>query len=42
VQITGSFWMGLLLAPIFTAFIGILMERVFLRRMLLRLVIWAN
>jgi len=32
VQITGSFWMGLLLAPIFTAFIGILVERVFLRR----------
>jgi len=32
VQITGSFWIGLLLAPIFTAFVGILVERVFLRR----------
>ena len=30
--ITGSFWMGLLLAPVFTAFFGILMERIFLRR----------
>ncbi|RPH87929.1 MAG: branched-chain amino acid ABC transporter permease [Deltaproteobacteria bacterium] len=30
--ITGSFWMGLLLAPVFTAFFGIFVERVFLRR----------
>ena len=30
--ITGSFWIGLLLAPVFTAFFGILVERVFLRR----------
>jgi branched-chain amino acid transport system permease protein len=30
--ITGSFWFGLLLAPVFTAFFGILVERIFLRR----------
>ena len=32
VKITGNFWIGLLLAPIFTALIGIVLERVFLRR----------
>jgi len=32
VAVTGSFWMGLILAPIFTAFFGILLERFFLRR----------
>ncbi len=32
VVITGSFWAGLLLAPVFTAFFGILLERIFLRR----------
>ena len=31
-KITGNFWAALLLAPIFTAFFGILVERVFLRR----------
>jgi branched-chain amino acid transport system permease protein len=31
--ITGSFWIGLLVAPVFTAFFGILMERIFLRHM---------
>lgn len=29
---TGSFWMALLLAPVFTAFFGILLERFFLRK----------
>ena len=32
VAITGNFWAALLLAPIFTAVVGILMERIFLRR----------
>ena len=31
-SITGSFWMALLLAPVFTAFFGILLERFFLRK----------
>ena len=31
-SITGSFWIALLLAPIFTAFFGILLERFFLRK----------
>ena len=32
-SITESFWIALLLAPIFTAFFGILLERFFLRKM---------
>ncbi len=32
VAITGNFWLGLLVAPLFTAFCGILLERFFLRR----------
>jgi len=31
-SITGSFWIALLLAPVFTAFFGILLERFFLRK----------
>jgi branched-chain amino acid transport system permease protein len=31
-SITGSFWIALLLAPIFTAFFGILLEKFFLRK----------
>jgi branched-chain amino acid transport system permease protein len=31
--ITGSFWIALFLAPLFTAFFGILLERFFLRKM---------
>jgi branched-chain amino acid transport system permease protein len=31
-SITGSFWIALFLAPIFTAFFGILLERFFLRK----------
>ena len=31
-SITGNFWVALLLAPIFTAFFGILLERFFLRK----------
>ncbi|MGA3086854.1 MAG: branched-chain amino acid ABC transporter permease [Thermodesulfobacteriota bacterium] len=33
IALTGNFWLGLLLAPIFTAFCGILMERFLLRRL---------
>ncbi len=32
VGITGSFWLGLLVAPLATAVLGVLMERIFLRR----------
>jgi branched-chain amino acid transport system permease protein len=32
VGITGSFWLGLLIAPVLTAGLGVLMERLFLRR----------
>jgi len=32
VAFTGSFWAGLLIAPIITAVLGVLMERIFLRR----------
>ncbi len=32
VGLTGNFWLGLLLAPAFTAVLGVLMERLFLRR----------
>ena len=32
VAITGSFWAGLLVAPVITAVLGVLMERLFLRR----------
>jgi branched-chain amino acid transport system permease protein len=32
VGITGNFWLGLLFAPLFTAVLGWLMERVFLRK----------
>jgi branched-chain amino acid transport system permease protein len=32
VTITGNFWMGLIFAPIITGFFGILVERVFLRK----------
>lgn len=32
VGITGSFWAGLLVAPVVTAVLGVLMERLFLRR----------
>lgn len=32
VGITGSFWLGLLVAPLVTAGLGVLMERIFLRR----------
>jgi branched-chain amino acid transport system permease protein len=31
-SITGSFWIALLLAPVFTAFFGILLEKFFLRK----------
>ena len=31
-SITGSFWIALILAPIFTAFFGIILERFFLRK----------
>jgi branched-chain amino acid transport system permease protein len=31
--VTGNFWLGLLLAPIFTAFCGMLMERFLLRKL---------
>jgi len=31
VRITGSFWLGLLIAPLLTAALGVLMERLFLR-----------
>lgn len=34
VGITGSFWLGLLVAPLMTAALGVLMERIFLRRAL--------
>ena len=30
--ITGNFWLALLLAPVFTAFLGVILERVFLRK----------
>lgn len=32
VVLTGSFWLGLLIAPLLTALLGVLMERLFLRR----------
>lgn len=32
VGLTGNFWLGLLLAPAFTALLGVVMERLFLRR----------
>jgi branched-chain amino acid transport system permease protein len=32
VAVTGSFWMALLLAPVFTAIVGIFLERIFLRK----------
>lgn len=32
VGITGSFWLGLLVAPLMTAALGVMMERIFLRR----------
>jgi branched-chain amino acid transport system permease protein len=32
IVITGNFWAALLVAPVFTAFFGILVERVFIRR----------
>lgn len=32
-SVTGSFWIALLLAPVITAFFGILLERFFLRKM---------
>ncbi|MBP7340708.1 MAG: branched-chain amino acid ABC transporter permease [Smithellaceae bacterium] len=32
VGITGNFWLGLLFAPLFTAVLGVVMERVFLRK----------
>ncbi len=32
VGITGSFWLGLLVAPLITAALGVMMERIFLRR----------
>jgi branched-chain amino acid transport system permease protein len=32
VTLTGSFWVGLLVAPLLTAVLGVLMERLFLRR----------
>jgi branched-chain amino acid transport system permease protein len=31
IGLTGNFWLGLLFAPLFTAVLGVLMERVFLR-----------
>lgn len=31
-KVTGSFWIALLIAPIFTAIFGVIVERVFLRR----------
>ncbi len=34
VQITGNFWMGLIFAPILVAVLGVLMEQLFLRRVL--------
>lgn len=34
VQMTGNFWMGLVFAPIFVAILGVLMEQLFLRRVL--------
>ena len=33
VQMTGSFWMGLLIAPLATAVVGVLVERLMLRRL---------
>jgi branched-chain amino acid transport system permease protein len=32
-NLTGNFWLALLLAPLFTAFFGIILERFFLRKM---------
>jgi len=34
VALTGNFWLGLLVAPAFTAVLGVVMERLFLRRVI--------